>query len=83
LAVEESGPAILSSGGAMFAAIMGVYASTSLRAVKDLAVLLARGAIVSTAVATVLLPAVLLVAHPLIAKTSQGWPDGTGDRPEA
>ena len=83
LAVEASGPAILCSGGAMFAAIMGVYASTSLRAVKDLAVLLARGAVVSTMVATVLLPAVLLVAHPLLAKTSRGWPPGTGDGPGA
>lgn len=83
LAVEESGPAILCSGGAMFAAIMGVYASTSLRAVKDLAVLLARGAIVSTMVATVLLPAVLLVAHPLLAETSRGWPEGTSNGPDS
>ena len=77
LAVEESGPAILCSGGAMFAAIMGVYASTSLRAAKDLAALLARGAIVSTVVTTVLLPAVLLMAHKVLAKTSAGWPEGT------
>lgn len=83
LAVEESGPAILSSGGAMFAAIMGVYASTSLRAVRDLAVLLARGAIVSTVVATVLLPAVLLMAQGLLVKTSRGWPEGASGRSNA
>lgn len=83
LAVEESGPAILCSGGAMFAAIMGVYASTSLRAVKDLAVLLARGAIVSTIVATVLLPAILLVVQKVLAKTSAGWPEGTDGGPDA
>jgi hypothetical protein len=83
LAVEESGPAIVCSGGAMFAAIMGVYASTSLRAVKDLAVLLARGAIVSTIVATVLLPAILLVVQKVLAKTSAGWPEGTDGGPDA
>ena len=78
LAVEESGPAILCSGGAMFAAIMGVYASTSLRAAKDLAALLARGAIVSTVVTTVLLPAVLLMAHKVLAKTLQAGLKGQG-----
>ena len=67
----------LGIGAVVFAAIMGVYASTSLRAAKDLAALLARGAIVSTVVTTVLLPAVLLMAHKVLAKTSAGWPEGT------
>jgi len=32
---------------------------------------------VSTVVTTVLLPAVLLMAHKVLAKTSAGWPEGT------
>lgn len=79
LAVCECAPAIVSSGAAMFAAIMGVYVSTSLRAVKDLAVLLARGALVSTAVAVVLLPSVLLLMNRFLAKTSVGWPAGASE----
>lgn len=54
----ECGPAILNSGLALFAAIMGVYSATTLRAVKELGVLLARGALISMGVAAILLPPV-------------------------
>ncbi|MEA4884157.1 MAG: MMPL family transporter [Clostridia bacterium] len=74
--VAECAPAILSSGMALFAAIIGVYSATTLRAVKDLAILLARGSLVSTAVAIVLLPPALLMLHPLLVKTSISWPAG-------
>ncbi|MDD4791595.1 MAG: MMPL family transporter [Firmicutes bacterium] len=72
----ECGPAILNSGLALFAAIMGVYSATTLRAVKELGVLLARGALISMGVAAVLLPPVLLILHPILARTSVGWPAG-------
>lgn len=72
--VAECGPAVLNSGLAMFCAIIGVYASTNLRAIKDLALLLARGALVSVAVTSFMLPATLVVCNPILEKTSIGWP---------
>lgn len=72
----ECGPAILNSGLALFAAIMGVYSATTLLAVKELGLLLARGALISMGVASVLLPPVILVLHPLLVRTSLRWPAG-------
>lgn len=72
--VAECGPAVLNSGLAMFSAIAGVYASTNLKAIKDLALLLARGAMVSVAVTSFMLPPTLVAFNSILEKTSIGWP---------
>jgi predicted RND superfamily exporter protein len=73
--INKSCPAILNSGLALFAATCGVYLTSSLKIVKDLAMLLARGALISMTVVCFLLPAVLLAAEGFLKKTSRTWPN--------
>lgn len=61
LAVNRCGGALLTSAMTLFAATIGIYLISSLALIKELALLLARGAIISMLAASLLLPAVLIV----------------------
>lgn len=73
-AVAECAGALFTSGLTLCAATIGIYLVSSLNLVKDLAMLLARGAIISMVASTVLLPAALLLLERVIAWTSFRWP---------
>lgn len=72
-AVSESTGAIWTSGLTLFGATMGIYLTSSLTLVKDLSMLLARGAIISAIAASVFLPAALVVLDRFISATTIQW----------
>lgn len=77
-ALGESARAILTSAGTLFVATMGIYVGTSLDLVRDLIVLIARGAIITVAVVLLVFPAVLLIFNRFITVTTFRWPSWRG-----
>lgn len=77
VAVSESSQAILVSAGTMFAATIALAIMSSVGIISSLTMLIARGALVSFAVVTIILPAVLVVGQPLYERLSIGWPKHT------
>ena len=77
VAVSESSQSILVSAGTMFAATIALAIMSSVGIISSLTMLIARGALVSFAVVTVVLPAILVVGQPVYERLSIGWPRHT------
>ncbi|TDB38062.1 MAG: hypothetical protein D9V44_08445 [Actinobacteria bacterium] len=73
-ALGGSGPSIITSASTMFAATIGLVFLSSVSTVTDLTALIARGAVISFLVVMFLLPGVLVLAQPVLERTSLGWP---------
>lgn len=79
---RASSRAIITSASTLVAATMGIYLGTSMDLVRDLIVLIARGAFITLAVVLLVLPAVLLVLNRLIGLTTRRWPAVRGEQAE-
>lgn len=73
-AVRESSQSILVSAGTMFAATIGMVFLSTINMISGLATLISRGAVFSFLVVLLLLPAILVVAQPILERTSLRWP---------
>jgi len=72
-AADASDHAILTGGLVLFAACISVALISHLGLVASLCTMLARGTLVSLVICLFLVPAVLVICEPIIAKTSIGW----------
>lgn len=73
-AATKSAPSIITSGLSFFAACIGVSFISKMDLIKSLCMLISRGAIISMLVILLVLPALLIVCHKLIEKTTKDWP---------
>lgn len=71
--VRGTGKSILASGLSFFAATAGVAFISNLEMIKTLCLMMARGALISTAIIIFILPSLLLVSEKFIAITTRGW----------
>ena len=71
--VQKCSPSIITSGLSFFAANIGVAIISKMDLIKSLCGLMARGAIISMLSIIFVLPALLNLCEPLIAKTTIGW----------
>ena len=74
ITVEECSPSILTSGLTFFAATASVAAVSKMELIRSLCMLISRGALISMAVILLVLPALLIVFQPVIARTTRRWP---------
>jgi predicted RND superfamily exporter protein len=74
--VKESTQSILVSAATMFAATFGMYVFGTIGTIKELGMLISRGALISFLAVTIFLPAVLYLFQPLFVWTSLNWPKG-------
>ena len=74
IAVEECSPSILTSGLTFFAATASVAAVSKMELIRSLCMLISRGALISMAVILLVLPGLLIVFQPVIARTTRRWP---------
>ena len=72
-AATSADASILTSALVFFCATLGVATVSSMDIVKDICLMLSRGAIISALVSIFILPSVLVVFEPLIAKTTLHW----------
>ena len=72
--VAESSQSILVSAATMFAATIPLAFMSDIGTVRELTLLIARGAAVSFVAVVVFLPALLVVGQPLFETLSIGWP---------
>ncbi|WP_353505369.1 MMPL family transporter [Clostridium sp. Marseille-Q2269] len=72
-AIQGSTKSIITSSLTFFSATAGVAIVSKMQLIDSLCILMARGAIISMFVTVFILPSILLVTEPLIAKTSRGW----------
>lgn len=73
IAVQGSARSIVTSGLTFFAATAGVGVISDISIVRVLCAMVARGALISMVVILFLLPSLLLVTEPVIAKTTKKW----------
>lgn len=73
-AAAKSAPSIITSGLSFFAACIGVSFIAKMDLIKSLCTLISRGAIISMLVILLVLPALLIVCHKFIEKTTKDWP---------
>ncbi|ERI98067.1 MULTISPECIES: efflux RND transporter permease subunit [Eubacteriales] len=73
ITVQKCSPSIITSGLSFFAANIGVAIISKMDLIKSLCGLMARGAIISMLSIIFVLPALLILCEPLIAKTTIGW----------
>lgn len=73
IAVEHSTRSILTSALTFFGATFGVYLVSTISLIKDLTLLIARGALISTAVIVFILPGLLMLCEPILEHTSFFW----------
>lgn len=78
--LDGAAPSILVSAATMFAATIGLVVLSSVSTITDLTLLIARGAVISFTVVVFLLPPVLVVAQPVLERTTIGWPRLRGKR---
>lgn len=74
ITVEECSPSILTSGLTFFAATASVAAVSKMELIRSLCMLISCGALISMAVILLVLPALLIVFQPVIARTTRRWP---------
>ena len=74
IAVAESSQSILVSAATMFAATIPLATMSSIGTVRELTLLIARGALVSFVAVVFFLPSLLVIAQPLFERLSIGWP---------
>ena len=79
-AIKNTSTSIMTSGLSFFAACIGVSFIAKMDLLKSICILLARGALVSVVCILVVLPALLLVFHKFIEKTTKGWPVATVEK---
>jgi predicted RND superfamily exporter protein len=72
IALKTSIPSIIVSGAVLFAATIGVAAYSQADMISSLTMLMARGAIISIFAVPAFLPPLLIVADPLIIRTTLG-----------
>lgn len=73
-AAAKSAPSIITSGLSFFAACIGVSFIAKMDLIKSLCTLISRGAVISMLVILLVLPALLIIFHKAIEKTTKGWP---------
>ena len=86
IAVRHSTRSILTSAMTFFGATFGVYLISTISLIKSLTLLIARGALISTAVIVFILPGLLILFEPLLERTSFFWKHrrgGTGTHSQA
>ena len=66
-------PSIISSGLRFFAATFGVACYSQVEMIGSICTLLARGAIISTIVVLLILPAMFMIFDKVIIKTTKGF----------
>ncbi len=79
-AIKHTSTSIMTSGLSFFAACIGVSFIAKMDLLKSICILLARGALVSVVCILVVLPALLLVFHKFIEKTTKNWPIATVEK---
>ena len=77
IAVSESSQSILVSAATMFAATIPLATMSSIITIRELTLLIARGALVSFVAVVVFLPAFLVIGQPFFERLSIGWPKHT------
>lgn len=75
-AVKEATRPIMTSALTMFFATIGMYVFGRIGTIKELGLLISRGALISFLTVIIFLPAFLYLAQPLIKLTSLRWPEG-------
>lgn len=80
-AATSSDNAIITGGLVLFSACLSVALISHIDLVAALCVMLARGTLISVAVCLFLVPPILVVCEPLIARTSKNWK--TAPQPKA
>jgi len=73
IAVRSSTKSILTSALTFFGATFGVYLVSTITLIKSLTLLIARGALISTAVIVLILPGLLILFEPVLERTSLFW----------
>ena len=74
ISVEQCSQSILTSGLTFFAATASVAAISQMELISSLCELISRGALISMLVIILILPALLIVFAPVIARTTRRWP---------
>ena len=74
ISVEQCSQSILTSGLTFFAATASVAAISQMELISSLCELISRGALISMLVIILILPALLIVFAPVIARTTCRWP---------
>lgn len=74
VSITQTMPSIITSGMSFFAACSGVSLIAKMDLIKSLCILLGRGAVISVIVILTVLPSLLYLCNPWIAKTTKGWP---------
>ena len=73
LAGATSDASIITSSLGMFAATVGVAVVSKMYLIKEVCMLLARGALISAFIVAFMLPCILYVLEPLFRRTSLHW----------
>lgn len=73
IAVRHSTQSILTSALTFFGATFGVYLVSTISLIKSLTLLIARGALISTAVIVLIVPGLLMLFEPVLERTSLFW----------
>lgn len=82
ISVRESSKSIITSGLAFFGSTVGVAIVSEMELVKSLSGMIARGALISTAVILFILPGILIASEGLIGITSRNWSKGNKENKE-
>ena len=72
--IDDAGRSILTSALTLFAATFGISVVASIRATREMTLLIGRGALISMIVIFLWLPALLLLSEKIIRKTTRNWP---------
>lgn len=73
IAATSSDVSIITSALVLFCATLGVGVICKIEIISSLCIMMARGAIISALISIFILPSVLVVFEPLIAKTTRFW----------
>ena len=73
VAAAASDNSILTSALVLFCATLGVGTVSKIEIISSLCLMLARGAIISAVMSVFILPSLLAVCEPVIARTSRWW----------
>ncbi len=73
IAANTSDPSIVTSSLVLFCATLGVGIISDIEIISSICTMLARGAVISSLISIFILPAILHVCEPVIARTSRYW----------
>lgn len=74
--IKDTSRAVLTSALILIGGTLSVYLLTTIRSASELTLLIARGSIISIILVFAVLPALLVILHPVIKKTTCKWPKG-------